>query len=102
MFGRLEGCLGLVETIVESTDLLYVPPPRQIDQSEEAELQEGVPDQRRCEIERASPAFHSDIDEAERGDESQEGDCDPDEDELDQGSSYHCRQRSASFSTTTV
>jgi hypothetical protein len=76
--------------------------PRQINQNEEGELQESIQGQRRCEIERAPPAFRSEIDEAERGDESQERDRNPDEDELDQSGSNHCLKRSASSSTTTA
>jgi len=64
---RYEGCL---ETIVESTDLLYVIDPRQINQGEEGELYESIQGQRRRETECAPPEFRSKIDEAEWDDES--------------------------------
>jgi len=62
--------VGVAETIVESTDLLYVTLPWQINQSEEGDLLESVQGQRRRENEFASPGFRSKVDEAERGDES--------------------------------
>ena len=99
---RYEGCLGVAETIVESTDLLYVTLPRQINQGEECELQESIQGQRRRKNEFAFPGFRSKVDEAEGGDESQEGDRNPDEDELGQSGSNHRLQMSAPLSKVTM
>ena len=95
---RYEGCMELVATIVENTNLLQAILPRQINQSEEGELQECVQGQWRCKIECASPAFRSKVDEADWGDEPQERDHHPDDDELDQSVANHCLQRSSSSS----
>jgi len=76
MFGGLQliqhyaGCLGLARIIVERTDLLYESLPRQINQSEEGDLQESIHGKRRGQSEFASPGFRSKIGEAEWGDES--------------------------------
>jgi len=95
----MKGCLKPAGAIMGNTDLLQATLPRQINQSEEGNFQESVQDQRGCEIERASPVLRDKVDEAERGDESQERDCDPDEDELDQSGSNHRLWRSTSSST---
>ena len=93
---RYEGYIEPVVAIVENTDLLQANLPRQINQSEEGELQESIQGQRRCKIECASPVFRSKIDEADWGDEPQECDRYPDDDELDQSVANHCLQRSLS------
>jgi len=85
--------MGLAATIVENTDLLQATLPRQINQSEEGELQECIQGQWRCKIECASPVFRSKVDEADWGDEPQERDHYPDDDELDQSVANHCLQR---------
>ena len=85
--------MGLAATIVENTDLLQATLPRQINQSEEGELQECIQGQWRCKIECAFPVFRSKEDEADWGDEPQERDRYPDDDELDQSVANHCLQR---------